>query len=85
MVDLKAKPFELSEEAVQWVEATIASMSLEEKVGQLFVQMRKSLEEQAVKDTLANFHQEACAGRAVIRIRYITRTKCIRKIPKSRY
>ena len=57
MVDLKAKPFALSDEAIEWVESTIASMSLDEKVGQLFVQMRKSLDEQVIKDTLANYHQ----------------------------
>ena len=58
MVDLKAKPFALSDEAIEWVESTIASMSLDEKVGQLFVQMRKSLDEQVIKDTLANYHQD---------------------------
>ena len=44
MVNLKEKPFCLGEEAIQWVEDTIAGMTLEEKVGQLFVQMRKSLD-----------------------------------------
>ena len=57
MVNLKEKPFYLSDEAVKWVENTIASMTLDEKVGQLFVQMRKSLDEDVVKDTLARYHQ----------------------------
>lgn len=57
MVNLKVKPFYLSDEAVKWVEDTIASMTLDEKVGQLFVQMRKSLDEDVVKDTLARYHQ----------------------------
>ena len=35
-VDMRAKPYYLDDEAVQWVEDTIASMSLEEKIGQLF-------------------------------------------------
>ena len=35
-MNLKAKPFNLKEEDVQWVEQTLASMSLEEKIGQLF-------------------------------------------------
>ena len=34
-VNLKAKPFCLSDEQVAWVETTIAAMSLEEKVEQL--------------------------------------------------
>lgn len=36
MVDLKAKPYFLSDEDIQWVKDTIAGMSVEEKVGQLF-------------------------------------------------
>lgn len=39
MVDLKAKPFYLDDTAVSWVEDTIASMSVEEKIGQLFIVM----------------------------------------------
>ena len=35
-VNLKAKPFYLSDEAVQWVEDTLAGMSLNDKLGQLF-------------------------------------------------
>ncbi|MGL4106871.1 glycoside hydrolase family 3 protein [Clostridium sp. LP20] len=41
-VDLKAKPFYLSEEDVNWVEETIKGMTIEEKIGQLFVIMDKS-------------------------------------------
>lgn len=37
MIDLRANPFFLSEEDVQWVEHTLSSMSEEEKIGQLFV------------------------------------------------
>ena len=36
MIDLKAKPFQLSEEDIQWVQSTLAGMDLETKVGQLF-------------------------------------------------
>ncbi len=57
MVDLKAKPFCLSEEAIAWVNETIDSMTLDEKTGQLFVQMRKSLDEETVKNTLNKYHQ----------------------------
>ena len=45
MVDLKAKPYHLSEEDCRWVEETIAGMSDEEKVGQLFFQLTSSHEE----------------------------------------
>lgn len=57
MVNLREKPFYLDEEGIKWVEDTIASMSLDEKVGQLFVQMRKSLDPDAIKDTLSRYHQ----------------------------
>ena len=36
MVNLKANPYDLSDEDCKWVEDTIAGMSDEEKVGQLF-------------------------------------------------
>lgn len=36
MVDLKAKPFNLNEKKCAWVKDTLASMSLREKVGQMF-------------------------------------------------
>lgn len=32
IVNLKEKPFELDEEAIQWVENTISGMTLEEKI-----------------------------------------------------
>lgn len=57
MVDLRQKPFYLDDEGVKWVEDTIASMSLEEKVGQLFVQMRESLDPDAIQKTLDSYHQ----------------------------
>jgi beta-N-acetylhexosaminidase len=36
-VDLKAKPFNLTEEQVSWVESEISRMTVEEKLGQLFL------------------------------------------------
>ena len=39
MVNLKANPYYLSDEDCKWVEDTIAGMSDEEKVGQLFFQL----------------------------------------------
>ncbi len=37
MVDLKAKPFYLDDDAIAWVNGTIEAMTIEEKIGQLFV------------------------------------------------
>lgn len=39
LVDLKKKPYNLDDEAIAWVEETIANMTLDEKIGQLFVNM----------------------------------------------
>ncbi len=36
MVDLKAKPFNLTDEKIEWVQKTLDSMTTEEKCGQLF-------------------------------------------------
>lgn len=38
-VDLTKKPYFLEKEDIQWVEDTIAEMTTEEKIGQLFVNM----------------------------------------------
>lgn len=45
-MDLKAKPFYLSNEDIQWVEETKASLSLDEKLGQLFFPIGYSPNEQ---------------------------------------
>lgn len=37
MVNLKAKPFFLTDDQIRWVEESIANMTLDEKLGQLFV------------------------------------------------
>ena len=46
MVDLRAKPYNLSDSDIAWVESTIASMSPEEKVGQLFWQLTAGVSEE---------------------------------------
>ena len=40
MVNLRAKPFYLNDDEIRWVEDTIASMSLDEKLSQLFVVLK---------------------------------------------
>ncbi|MFA6508282.1 MAG: hypothetical protein WCT14_19425, partial [Treponemataceae bacterium] len=36
MIDLKAKPFNLSDDDIRWVNETLAGLTEEEKIGQLF-------------------------------------------------
>lgn len=57
MVDLRKAPYCLDDEGIKWVEDTIAGMTLDEKVGQLFVLMRKSLDPEDIKNTLNTWHQ----------------------------
>ncbi|HKM36003.1 MAG TPA: glycoside hydrolase family 3 N-terminal domain-containing protein [Lachnospiraceae bacterium] len=55
MVDLKAKPYNLDTEAIKWVENIISSMTLEEKIGQLFVNMGSSRDEDYLKDVVTKY------------------------------
>lgn len=54
-VNLKKKPYYLEEEAVKWVEDTIHSMTIEEKIGQLFVNMGASREESYLKEVVTKY------------------------------
>ena len=56
MVNLKAKPYNLDDQGVKWVQDTIANMTIEEKIGQLFVNMGASRDEEYLKGMLDNYH-----------------------------
>lgn len=60
MVDLKARPYYLSDEDCRWVKETIAGMSDEEKVGQLFFQLTSSHEEEHLKELMEKYHLGGC-------------------------
>lgn len=60
MVDLKANPYYLSDEDCKWVEDTIAGMSDEEKVGQLFFQLTQSFDEEYLKELMEKYHLGGC-------------------------
>ena len=55
-VDLKAKPYYLSDEDIKWVTDTITGMTIEEKIGQLFVNMGSSRTEEYLTGMLNNYH-----------------------------
>ena len=59
MVDLKAKPYYLSDEDIKWVEDTIAGMTDEEKVGQLFVNMVTDFTPEGIKKVADTYHPGA--------------------------
>ncbi len=60
MVDLKSRPYYLSDEDCKWVEDTIKAMSDEEKVGQLFFQLTSSHEEEHLKELMEKYHLGGC-------------------------
>lgn len=59
MVDLKAKPYYLSDEQVKWVKDTISSMTDEEKIGQLFVNMVTDRSPEVLKEVVDKYHPGA--------------------------
>ncbi|MDD2534045.1 MAG: glycoside hydrolase family 3 N-terminal domain-containing protein [Eubacteriales bacterium] len=55
MVDLKAKPYYLNDSQIKWVEQTIAKLSIEEKIGQLFINLFVDLSPEHVRDFIAKY------------------------------
>ena len=60
MVNLKAKPFYLSDEDIKWVNDTISAMTEEEKVGQLFFQLTAGVDEEYLKNLVEKYHLGGC-------------------------
>lgn len=60
MVNLKAKPYCLAPEDIAWVEKTIAEMTPEEKVGQLFWQLTAGNSEEYLKELMEKYHLGGC-------------------------
>ena len=52
MVNLRAKPYFLNDADIAWVESTIASMTDEEKVGQLFWQLTAGNSEEYLQELM---------------------------------
>lgn len=60
MINLKEKPFYLDDEAVKWVFDTLAGMTQEEKIGQMFIDLAHGeLEEDYIKKRVA---ETKCGG-----------------------
>lgn len=55
-VDLQAAPFNLDDDAMAWVDSTIAGMSLEEKIGQLFINHNNDYSREYLDGVLDKFH-----------------------------
>ena len=85
MVDLKANPYYLSDEDCKWVEETIASMTPEEKVGQLFFQLTSSQEEEYLKELMEKYHLGECRYNPMPERKCRSRTVFCRNMRKFRY
>ncbi|MBN2220770.1 MAG: glycosyl hydrolase, partial [Vallitaleaceae bacterium] len=59
MVDLMKKPFLLNPEKMEWVENTRNAMTLDEKIGQLFILMKAipGVDEKRIEKDLWDYHQ----------------------------
>jgi len=55
-VDLRQKPYFLDDDGIRWVQDTIAGMTVEEKIGQLFVNMGASRDEGYLKSVVDTYH-----------------------------
>lgn len=56
MVNLKANPFYLDDEQIAWVENTIAALSTEEKIGQLFVNLTLDRSPENIEKLCRTYH-----------------------------
>lgn len=82
MVDLTAKPYNLSEEDLNWVEKTIEGMSDEEKVGQLFFQLTQSMDEPYLKELMEKYHLGGCRYNAAPGSRIQEQNRILQKYAK---
>ncbi len=56
MVDLKAKPFNLNSEQISWVHNTLESLSEEEKIGQLFINLTVQRDKETLSKLVNEYH-----------------------------
>ena len=82
MVNLRAKPFCLSDADIAWVESTIASMTDEEKVGQLFFQLTAGQDEAYLKDLMERFHLGGCRYNAMPGAKVLEQNRTLQKYAK---
>ena len=82
MVNLKAKPYCLSDEDIAWVENTISSMSDEEKVGQLFWQLTASHEESYLQELMEKYHLGGCRYNAMPGKMVLNQNRILQKYAK---
>lgn len=60
MVDLRKKPFFLSDEDIRWVEDVKKSMTPEEKIGQMFIMLDRKKSREEAKLLIEKYHIGGC-------------------------
>ncbi|MBE5910411.1 glycoside hydrolase family 3 protein [Pseudobutyrivibrio sp.] len=56
MIDLKAKPFNLNEKQIEWVEKTFNSLTEDEKIGQLFINLTLQRDKESLDKLINEYH-----------------------------
>ena len=56
MINLKAKPFNLNEKQIQWVEDTFKSLTEDEKIGQLFINLTLKRDKESLDKLVNEYH-----------------------------
>ena len=82
MVNLKAKPYHLSDADIAWVENTIAGMSAEEKVGQLFWQLTAGTSEEYLQELMEKYHLGGCRYNAMPGQMVLNQNRILQKYAK---
>ena len=82
MVDLRAKPYCLNDADIAWVESTIASMTDEEKVGQLFFQLTAGQDEAYLQDLMERFHLGGCRYNPMPGAKVLEQNRTLQKYAK---
>ena len=57
MIDLKSKPFYLNDQQIRKVQSILDSMTLDEKIGQVFCPIGSSFEEKEIVEFIEKFLQ----------------------------
>ena len=84
MIDLKAPPFYLDDEAVAWVEKTLAGMTVEEKAGQLFCVLFKEAKPEEFDYVYSILSPGGCMYRVVPTARAVAASRALQdrsKVP----
>ena len=82
MINLKAKPYNLSDADIAWVQQTIAGMTDEEKVGQLFFQLTASQDEEYLKELMEKYHLGGCRYNGMPGEKVLAQNKILQKYAK---